>query len=101
MEAARKKYTDRAIEEIFEAEYVSLHVRKGNRAAFSLYSRTLGYLIHDVELKYYADGEDAYDMRKYFKNPKPPAAHKAEIVLPPPEETKAIAKKKKNKRKRR
>ena len=92
------------MEEIFEAEYVSLHVRKGNRAAFSLYSKTLGYIIHDLEEKYYADGEDAYDMRKYFKNPKPPASHKPEKALPAPvsaEETKAPAKKKKNKRKRR
>lgn len=25
--------------------------------------------IHDEEKGYYADGEDAYDMRKYFKKP--------------------------------
>lgn len=31
-----------------------------------MYSSILGYEIHDVEAKYYADGEDAYDMRKYF-----------------------------------
>lgn len=60
-----------AMEEVFGAEYVSLHVRKGNRAAFTLYNQTLKYIIHDLEAKYYADGEDAYDMRKYFKNPKP------------------------------
>ncbi|MCD7464487.1 N-alpha-acetyltransferase 10 [Datura stramonium] len=28
---------------------------------------TLGYKIHDMEAKYYADGEDAYDMRKELK----------------------------------
>uniref|UniRef100_A0A2K2C3X9 N-acetyltransferase domain-containing protein n=1 Tax=Populus trichocarpa TaxID=3694 RepID=A0A2K2C3X9_POPTR len=54
-------------EQVFGAEYVSLHVRKSNRAAFNLYTETLGYKIHDVEAKYYADGEDAYDMRKQFK----------------------------------
>jgi len=51
---------------VFQADYVSLHVRKSNTAAFHLYSQTLGYLQHDIELKYYADGEDAYDMRKPF-----------------------------------
>ncbi|PWA97117.1 acyl-CoA N-acyltransferase [Artemisia annua] len=52
---------------VFGAEYVSLHVRKSNRAAFNLYTETLGYQIHDMEAKYYADGEDAYDMRKQLK----------------------------------
>ena len=50
----------------FKAHYVSLHVRESNYAAFHLYRDTLGYEIHDVESKYYADGEDAYDMRKAF-----------------------------------
>eukprot|EP01048_Picozoa_sp_COSAG05_P002828 COSAG05_NODE_123_length_17568_cov_235.438148_8_plen_113_part_00 len=51
---------------VFKAEYVSLHVRKSNQAAFHLYTETLKYQIHDIEAKYYADGEDAYDMRNYF-----------------------------------
>ncbi len=55
------------MEQVFGAEYVSLHVRKSNRAAFNLYTETLGYKINDVEAKYYADGEDAYDMRKQLK----------------------------------
>ena len=55
-----------AMQETFQAEYVSLHVRKSNRAAFTLYTRGLGFEIHDIEAKYYADSEDAYDMRKYF-----------------------------------
>ncbi|KAF3437356.1 hypothetical protein FNV43_RR20109 [Rhamnella rubrinervis] len=59
-----------AMEQVFGAEYVSLHVRKSNRAAFNLYTETLGYKIHDVEAKYYADGEDAYDMRKELKGKK-------------------------------
>lgn len=62
MTAAQK-----AMEEVFGAEYVSLHVRKSNRAAFHLYTQTLGFEIHDIETKYYADSEDAYDMRKWFK----------------------------------
>jgi len=53
--------------QVYEAEYVSLHVRRSNRAAFNLYTETLGYKINDVEAKYYADGEDAYDMRKNLK----------------------------------
>lgn len=57
----------RAMQEVFGAEYVSLHVRKSNRAAFHLYTETLGYRINDIEAKYYADSEDAYDMRKNLK----------------------------------
>ena len=41
----------------------SLRVRVSNRAAISLYTEVLGYKIHDVEKGYYADKEDAYDMR--------------------------------------
>merc|ERR1719213_403824 len=52
------------MEECFNAEYVSLHVRYTNRAAFALYSQTLGFEINDIEKGYYADKEDAYDMRK-------------------------------------
>lgn len=52
--------------DVFGAEYVSLHVRKSNRAAFHLYTQTLKYAINDVEKGYYADGEDAYDMRCMF-----------------------------------
>ena len=55
------------MQDVFDAEYVSLHVRKSNRAAFHLYSVTLNYTVNDVEKGYYADGEDAYDMRCYFK----------------------------------
>jgi len=57
---------ERAMVESFEAQYVSLHVRRSNRAAIALYTRTLGFDVHDIEAKYYADGEDAYDMRKYL-----------------------------------
>lgn len=53
-----------AMEEVFGAEYVSLHVRCSNRAAIHLYTETLQFKVNDVEAKYYADQEDAYDMRK-------------------------------------
>jgi len=69
------------MQETFEARYVSLHVRVSNSAAMHLYRDTLGYkynicfvqitlTIHrqmGVEHKYYADAEDAYDMRKTFE----------------------------------
>jgi len=59
--------THSCMRDTFKADYVSLHVRKSNVAAFHLYTETLGYETHAVEAKYYADGEDAYDMRKPFK----------------------------------
>lgn len=61
------KAANRAMRESFSAKYVSLHVRESNRAAFHLYNVTLGYKVHDVEKGYYADGEDAYDMRCNFE----------------------------------
>lgn len=63
--------THQAMESVFGAEYVSLHVRVSNKAALHLYKETLGYQVHDVEAKYYANGEDAYEMRKYFGGRKP------------------------------
>lgn len=36
-------FAEKAMEEVFGAELVSLHVRKSNRAAFHLYTETLGY----------------------------------------------------------
>ena len=62
--------------ENYDAKYVSLHVRKSNRAALSLYRDTLKFTyplwpmskaydrLLEVEKKYYADGEDAYSMRR-------------------------------------
>ena len=53
-----------AMVECFDAQYVSLHVRKSNRAALHLYTSSLGFKILEIEPKYYADGEDAYSMRR-------------------------------------
>ncbi len=63
--------------QVFKAKFVSLHVRKSNRAALQLYRDTLGFRqvsksrliksVNDVEKKYYADGEDAYAMKLEFK----------------------------------
>ncbi len=75
----------RDMEELFDAEFVSLHVRKSNSAAIHLYKNTLGFQFcklfflgpffvcyflfrkHQIEAKYYADNEDALDMRLYLK----------------------------------
>ncbi|KAI2810643.1 hypothetical protein RDWZM_002439 [Blomia tropicalis] len=54
----------RAMVECFNARYVSLHVRKSNRAALHLYQNTLKFEISEIEPKYYADGEDAYAMKR-------------------------------------
>ena len=64
---ALMRRSQREMEDVFDAEYVSLHVRKSNRAAYHLYSVTLAYEVNDVEKGYYAGGEDAYDMRCYFR----------------------------------
>ena len=58
---------ERAMVESFGAQYVSLHVRMSNIAALRLYRDTLGFKNERVEAKYYADGEDALDMKKTFK----------------------------------
>ena len=47
----------------------SLRVRVTNRAAISLYKDVLGYEICDTDKSYYADGEDAYDMKLKFDQP--------------------------------
>ncbi|CAO1632973.1 unnamed protein product [Sympodiomycopsis kandeliae] len=56
-----------AMRDVFDARYVSLHVRETNRAAIGLYRDTLGFEVHGVEKGYYADGEDALAMRLNLK----------------------------------
>ena len=51
---------------IHQAKYCSLHVRVSNEAAIALYGGVLGYEKNSVAEKYYADGEDAFDMVLYF-----------------------------------
>ena len=46
---ALMRRSQKEMADVFEAEYVSLHVRESNRAAFHLYSVTLQYEVHDVE----------------------------------------------------
>lgn len=67
-----------AMVECFDAQYVSLHVRKSNRAALNLYTNSLGFKILEIEPKYYADGEDAYSMRRDLTE----LAHKVDQPLP-------------------
>ena len=66
------------MQEYFEADFVSLHVRVSNRPALHLYHNNLGFDVKAVEKEYYADKEDAYKMRKYFKKDKKP---KDEVTL--------------------
>jgi peptide alpha-N-acetyltransferase len=53
----------RAMVECFRAECASLYVRKSNRTALNLYTR-LKFMVSELEPKYYADGEDAYAMKR-------------------------------------
>ena len=79
--------SEEAMATIYHASYVSLHVRKSNRAALGLYRDTLGFSVKDIEKKYCksyelvhplnslllsssptdADGEDAYAMQLSLK----------------------------------
>ena len=59
--------TSQAMVDNFGAEYCSLHVRRSNRAALQLYVKSLGFIQTGIEPKYYADGEDAYAMKKDLK----------------------------------
>jgi len=54
----------RSVVECFKAKYVSLHVHKSNWAALNLYTVTLKFTVSEIESKYYADGEDAYVMKR-------------------------------------
>lgn len=64
--AVLMRYAQRALRECYGARDVSLHVRVSNVAALHLYRDVLKYECVDVEAKYYADGEDAYNMRLTF-----------------------------------
>eukprot|EP01025_Chloroclados_australasicus_P030313 TRINITY_DN3041_c0_g1_i1.p3 TRINITY_DN3041_c0_g1~~TRINITY_DN3041_c0_g1_i1.p3 ORF type:complete len:192 (-),score=10.47 TRINITY_DN3041_c0_g1_i1:432-935(-) len=66
--------THQSMAEVYNADFVSLHVRVTNFGAIHLYTKTLGYEIDDIESKYYADGEDAYFMKKVLKTSKKKAS---------------------------
>jgi hypothetical protein len=51
----------------YNASFASLHVRVSNRAALHMYKENLGFEILGIEKGYYADKEDAFKMKKYFK----------------------------------
>ena len=55
-----------AMQTVYKAKYVSLHVRVTNRAAITLYRDVLGYECCSVAEEYYADKEDAHDMKLFF-----------------------------------
>lgn len=74
------------MEEVFGARFSSLHVRVGNRGALHLYRESLGYQVQEREAKYYADGEDAYDMRKPFAGYHDPKARKSSTPTSQPGE---------------
>ncbi|KII67894.1 N-alpha-acetyltransferase 11 [Thelohanellus kitauei] len=53
-----------AMVRVYNAREAYLHVRKSNVAALNLYIKCLGFQTVEVENRYYADGEDAYSMKK-------------------------------------
>ena len=54
------------MQEIYDADYVSLNVRVSNVGALGLYT-SMNFKVIQEEINYYADDENAYEMRKYFK----------------------------------
>eukprot|EP01002_Notosolenus_urceolatus_P006584 NODE_2758_length_1046_cov_26.166499_g2303_i0.p1 GENE.NODE_2758_length_1046_cov_26.166499_g2303_i0~~NODE_2758_length_1046_cov_26.166499_g2303_i0.p1 ORF type:complete len:267 (+),score=90.88 NODE_2758_length_1046_cov_26.166499_g2303_i0:168-968(+) len=59
--------SQREMREVFGAVSVILHVRVSNVAAIHMYQNTLGFRVTDIEVKYYADDEDAYEMKCYLQ----------------------------------
>lgn len=53
--------------DVNNAHYCSLHVRKTNNAALHLYQDSLKFRCVDVEKSYYVDDEDAYHMKRFFR----------------------------------
>ncbi|KAI0628054.1 acyl-CoA N-acyltransferase [Trametes polyzona] len=56
-----------AMARLYSGSFMSLHVRKSNRAAITLYKDTLNFGVFKIEKAYYGDGEDAYVMRLPLK----------------------------------
>lgn len=58
------RYAEASLFEYYKVSHITLHVRVSNKAAFKLYNDKLGFQIGSIDEKYYADGEDAYSMKK-------------------------------------
>ena len=56
------------MENVQNANFCSLHVRATNVAALHLYQETLKYRCCEIDRGYYLDGEDAYHMKRYWRN---------------------------------
>merc|ERR1712032_697389 len=56
--------SQKAMKEMYKANFVSLHVRESNIAAKHLYTHTLKFRWQGTEKNYYADGENAFLMKK-------------------------------------
>lgn len=58
------KASHMAMKSIFKVDYVTLHVRESNAAAMALYQNSLQYSVEKLDNGYFADGEDAFFMKK-------------------------------------
>ena len=86
-----------AMATVYGAKYCSLHVRVTNRAALTLYRDVLKYEITSVADQYYADKEDAYDMKLWFdKVARENYMRKGGKVLPIPGAKSAVEEEKKD-----
>jgi len=54
------------MKEVYSAHHCSLNVRVTNVGALGLYRDLLGFMVDKEDIEYYADGENAYEMIKYF-----------------------------------
>lgn len=54
IDAVLRLFAEEAMATVYRASYVSLHVRKSNRAALALYKDTLGFTVKEIEKKYCA-----------------------------------------------
>jgi hypothetical protein len=69
----------------FDASYVSLHVRKTNRAALALYKDTLGFEVVEIESKYCKQSIihfEAHSRNVYSPNLSPLADADGEVSPP-------------------
>ncbi|KAJ7451255.1 acyl-CoA N-acyltransferase [Mycena galericulata] len=62
------RVSQEAMVTVYKASFVSLHVRRSNKAAIALYRDALGFDVAKVESGYYADKEDALSMQLSLRN---------------------------------